>query len=146
MYDKSTDQLDQILGKASDQKELQEYLKSIGQSGDDLTIRGYFNYMIARKQLDAAEIVRASNLVPAYAYQILNGTRTKPARMKTVALCLGCRLTLPETQRALEIAGHRKLYPRDPADAIIIFNINNGNHSVYDINIQLSDAGLELVE
>jgi hypothetical protein len=146
MYDRSTDQLDQILGGASGKQELREYLESLGRSGDELTIQGYFNYVIAKKKLDAAEIIRASNLANTYAYQILNGTRKKPARMKIVALCLGCRLTLPETQRALEIAGHRKLYPRDPGDAILIFNINNGNHSVLDINLQLSEAGQELVE
>ena len=146
MYDKSTEELDEILGRASGEKGLREYLESLGKSGDDLTIQGYFNYIIAKKQLDTAEVVRASNLAAVYAYQILNGTKTHPARMKIVALCLGCRLTLPETQRALEIAGHRKLYPRDAADAVIIFNINKGNCSVDDINMQLNDRELELIE
>lgn len=146
MYDKTTEQLDRILGETSGDRGLREYLESLGKSGDDLTIQGYFNYIIAKKQLEAADVVRESNLAPAYAYQILNGTKKHPARMKIVALCLGCRMTLPETQRALEIAGLRKLYPRDAADAVIIFHINNGNCSVDDINIKLHELGLELVE
>ena len=146
MYDKSTEQLNRILGDATNEEELQKYLKELKQSGDALQIQAYFNEILAQKQLSAADVVRNSNLAPAFAYQLLNGTRTNPNRMKIIALCLGCQMTLPETQRALEIAGLRKLYPRDAADAIIIYNINKGNLSVTDINIQLDAAGLPPVE
>ena len=55
-------------------------------------------------------------------------------------------MTLKETQRALEIAGKGVLYPRDPADAIIIYNINKENWSVMDINEQLYEHGLPIIE
>lgn len=146
MYDKSTEQLNRILNQTSDEEKLQEYLKTLNQSGDSLQIRDYFNEYFAKHDLAVADVIRNSNLSTTYAYQLLNGTRKNPARRKVVALCLGCHMTLPETQRALEIAGLGPLYARDPADAIIIYNINKGNWSVTEINMQLHEKGYELVE
>jgi len=55
-------------------------------------------------------------------------------------------MTLQETQRALEIAQKGVLYPRNPADAIIMFNINNRNRSVMGINQQLYEHGFEIIQ
>ena len=55
-------------------------------------------------------------------------------------------MTLAETQRTLKIAGKGILYPRNPGDAIIIYNINKENWSVMEINEQLFAHGLPIIE
>ena len=109
-------------------------------------MKNYWDEIIAKKGLVLSEVVKNSGIKSGYAYNILGGKRDNADRIKIIGICLGCRMTLPETQRALEIAGKGILYPRDPADAIIIYNINNENWSYIDINEQLFEHGLPIIE
>ena len=146
MYDKTTRDLISTLNNAKNTAELNKYLNELKTSKDNLKLSDYFNYMIGEKKLVLADVVSRSNLDKDYAYQILNGIKQNPSRMKVIAVCIGCQLNYTETQRALKIAEKGVLYPRDAGDAIIIYNINSKNWNVTKINEQLEDAGQDLIE
>ncbi len=144
-YEKSTEELDKILSRAGREEALEEYLQNLAKADDDLILSHYLNDILAQKGRELSDVVKESELSRDYVYNIFNGSRKNPDKMKLVGICLGCHMTLKETQRALEIAQKGVLYPRNPADAIIIFNINKENWSVMDINRQLYEHGFEII-
>ena len=54
-------------------------------------------------------------------------------------LCLGAKLTLEETQRALKIYGMSPLYSRLPRDAVIIVAIESGIYEISQLNQLLAE-------
>ncbi|MGN0906385.1 MAG: hypothetical protein ACI4NM_04495, partial [Bullifex sp.] len=77
--------------------------------------------------------------------QILCGVRN-PSRDKIISLSVGASLTNDETDRCLEKAGMRALYPKDARDSLIACAINSGIDSVVELNILLSEKGLAPLE
>ncbi len=145
-YEKTTKELSEILGKAGKEAELEAYLEKLN-STRELVLQSYLNEALAEKDLKLNEVIKESGVNSSYAYQIFNGKRSNPDKKKLVAICIASHMTFAETQRALEIAGCGVLYPRDPYDSIVIFNINKENWSVMKINEQLDEHGfLPLVE
>lgn len=137
-YEKTTKELSDILGKAGKERELREYLENL-KSSREMVLSSYLNETLSAKGLVLSEVIRQSTVNPSYAYQFFNGKRKNPDKKRLIAICIACHMTLSETQRALEIAGCGILYPRDPYDAIIIYNINRENWSVMKINEQLHE-------
>lgn len=146
MYQKSTQYLNEVLGDARSKEGLQKYLDNLKKDNDDIALNDYFNFIISSKNLTIADIVKESTLNKDYAYQILNGRKVNPNRMKVLALCIGAHMNYAETQRALEIAHCGVLYPRNPADAIIIYHLNSENWSVIQINLDLEEHGFPIIE
>ena len=144
-FEKSTRELQDILNETGRKTALEQYLKDIKADGA-LVLSDYLNETIARKGLALSEAVKNSGFDKGYVYNIFGGKRSNPDRKKLIGICIGSHMTFAETQRTLEIAGKGILYPRDAADAIIIFNINKENWSVIDINEQLYEHGLALIE
>ena len=101
---------------------------------------------MAQKGLKLSDVVKNSGFGKGYVYNIFGGKRDNPDKMKLIGICIACHMTLAETQRTLKIAGKGILYPRNPGDAIIIYNINKENWSVMEINEQLFAHGLPIIE
>ena len=110
-----------------------------------LTIQAYFNEIIAKRQLKAADIIRKSGQSDNYMHQVLNGTKTKPSRDKLIALCIGAELNLEETQRALEIGKVGILYAKSKRDSVMIYAINN-KLKMRDVNGLLEKYGAATIE
>lgn len=91
------------------------------------------DYLSKNNDITPSEIILQSNLSANYVYPILNGKREHPSKYKLTALCIGARMNLKETQRALSLADCAGLHPKIPADAGIIICINNGCHSVMEV-------------
>ena len=142
----STDNLNWFLCHVRTPEDLNEYLAVIRKESAALSLNNYLNRIIHEKGLLLRNVVSESNLEQHYAYQIINGNKTNPSRIKVIALCIACHMTLAEAQHALGISQNGILYPRNPFDAIIIYNLNIGNWSVYNINEQLHAEGLMLIE
>lgn len=146
MLHKSTDDLYRTLNQIRTAEELEQYLSELKSSKKDMNLSDYLNYIISIKKLELKDVVTGSGLEPHYAYQIINGNKLNPSRVKVIAICIACHMTMLETQHALEISHNGILYPRDTADAIIIFNLNQENWSVVSINVQLNNEGLPILE
>ena len=143
---KTTDDLHRFLNQVRTPDELNEYLAAIRSEAATLSLSNYLNEIMHDKCLLLRNVVAESNLEQHYAYQIINGNKQNPSRIKVLALCIACHMTLSETQHALGISQNGILYPRSSFDAIIIYNLNIGNWSVVNINEQLHAEGLALIE
>ena len=145
-FEKTTIELQDILNKAGKEAALEQYLKDIKKSEGDLLLHDYLNEILAQKGLKLSDVVKNSGFGKGYVYNIFGGKRDNPDKMKLIGICIACHMTLAETQRTLKIAGKGILYPRNPGDAIIIYNINKENWSVMEINEQLFAHGLPIIE
>ncbi|MBR5712884.1 MAG: hypothetical protein IKX54_04740 [Lachnospiraceae bacterium] len=146
MAAQTTDDLFLSLSKIHSEEELSAFLSELRKEGHTVTLSNYLNNIMHIKGLLLRNVVSESNLEQHYAYQIINGNKQNPSRVKVLALCLACHMTLEETQHALAISQNGILYPRNSFDAIIIYNITHGNWSVYEINEQLLHEGLAIIE
>ena len=146
MSSHSTDDLYRVLNQINSPEKLNEYLASLQREEHTLSLSNYLNSSMHEKGLLLRNVVAESNLEQHYAYQIINGNKQNPSRIKVLALCIACHMTLAETQHALGISQNGILYPRVAFDAIVIYNLNIGNWSVYAINEQLHAEGLALIE
>lgn len=91
----------------------------------NMTLPKYFNKLIQDKGITSTDLVINSKLEKSYCYQILNGTKKNPSRDKILAIAIGSKFTLEETQRALKIANVGILYAKSKRDSIIIYAIEN---------------------
>lgn len=142
----STDDLNRFLRNVQTAEELSEYIDSLRRESASLTLNNYLNRIMHEKGLLLRDVVSESNLEQHYAYQIINGNKPNPSRIKVLALCIACHMSLLETQHALGISQNGTLFPLNPFDAVIIFNLNGKNWSVCNINEQLHAEGLPLIE
>ena len=137
MAAQTTDDLFLSLSKIHSEEELSAFLSELRKEGHTVTLSNYLNNIMHIKGL---------LLELHYAYQLINVNKQNPSRVKVLALCLACHMTLEETQHALAISQNGILYPRNSFDAIIIYNITHENWSVYEINEQLLHEGLAIIE
>lgn len=85
----------------------------------------YLNYLLDKKGLKRAAVIKAAGLNETFGYQIFKGER-QGSRNKMLQLALAMRLSLTETNRLLQAAHVNALYPKDRRDAIIIFCLDKG--------------------
>lgn len=85
----------------------------------------YLADLLAEHGVKRSEAIRRSSVNATFAYQIFQGTR-RPGRDTAIQLAFGIGADLPEAQRALRLAGHGPLWPRDRRDAIVISCIARG--------------------
>ncbi|MDO5541021.1 MAG: hypothetical protein Q4F83_13315 [Eubacteriales bacterium] len=100
------------------------------------------NYFFEHPDITPSIIIRDSNLSKNYVYPICSGKKN-PSKYKLAAFCIGAHMNLKETQKALSLAGCSELYPKIPADAGIIVCINRKCKNVTEVNLFLSENGVE---
>ena len=103
----------------------------------------YLIAVITRKKVSIPELIEASNINKNYCYNIINGTRKRPGRDKVLALCIGARMDIRETQEALDISMTGRLRISCKRDIFIAFALNNKVGSVIKTNILLSENDIE---
>ena len=141
MDETTTRKLEEELEKIKTDREALRFLEK---HADD-TFDSFYEYMtayIADNSLEVSDIVRRSEINKNYVYQILDGTK-RPGRDKVFALAIASGMNFNETNRALEVSGERKIYPKDERDAWIAVAINNGMQRVMEVNAFLADHGVE---
>ena len=140
MSNETTRHLEEKLKKLDAQEEVDSFIRA--NSNKDSSFSEYYSRYIGEKQIDVPEILKRSCVSRNYIYNILNGDR-EPGRDKILALCIAAGMNFAETDRALELAGERRIYPKDERDARIAVMINHGVHNVTDVNMMLDSYGLE---
>ncbi len=140
MCKETTRHLEEMLKKMRGQDEVSDFL---GKNGNTLSSFGeYYSKYISEKGIDVPDIIKKSGVSRNYIYNILNGDRA-PGRDKVLALCIAAGMSFMETDRALELAGERRIYPKDERDARIAIMINQGVQNVTDVNIMLDEYDLD---
>lgn len=137
MFSKTTDELSHEIKSATDIGDYLETNRKDSLLTDSLS--HHLNMLLSQKGLSRADVVRASSLDRAYAYQIFSGEKT-PSRDKLIALAFGLHLSEEETQRMLKLSGNRELYVRDERDALILFSIQR-ERTLMDTNELLFEHG-----
>lgn len=144
MDEKKTSELLQVLNSINNKDTLNDYINNKINSYDTLTLSDYFDAIFKEKNLKKSDVINSTNLNRTYAYQILNGTK-KASRNKILQICIGAKLNLNETQKALTLGNVGNLYAKNPRDSIIIFSLNKGI-SVLDVNDLLFQFEEEILD
>ena len=120
-------------------EELDKYLEEIRDKYPK-DFSSYIKAILDAKGMSTADMQKKSCIDRTYVYQIINGSKN-PGRDKIIAIAIACEMTLPETQRALEIAREGILYPKNRRDSLVIYAINK-KMSIMDLNALLEEYGL----
>ena len=140
MSSETTRHLEEKLKKIDRQDEVSGFIRANGNK--DGSFREFYSRYLGENRIDVPEILKRSCVSRNYIYNILNGDR-EPNRDKIFALCIAAGMTFAETDRALELGGKRRIYPKDERDARIAIMINQGVKNVEDVNMMLDSYGLE---
>ena len=135
MTDKTSDLMEK-LQSTENTSELDKYLEDIrGKYPKDLS--SYIKAILAEKGMSTADMQKKSGIDRTYIYQIMDGSKN-PGRDKIIAMAVACKMTLPECQRALEIAQEGILYAKNRRDSILIYAVNN-RLSIMETNALLEE-------
>lgn len=141
MTDKTKDLMDKLMSTDTPE-DLGNYIEDIRDKyPKDLC--SYFKTIFKEKNMSVADVQKLSGIDRNYIYQIMDGSK-HPNKDKIIAIAIACKMTLPECQRALEIADTGILYAKSRRDALIIYAINNG-FSIMDVNGLLEEYNLPLL-
>jgi len=139
MTEKTHDLMDKLTSTES-HEELDQYLEQIRDKyPKDLS--SYIKTILAEKGMSIADMQKKSCIDRTYIYQIMDGSK-KPGRDKIIAMAVACKMTLPECQRALEIAQEGILYAKSRRDSVVIYAINN-KIDIMGLNGLLEQYGLQ---
>ena len=142
-HKKSTEEL---LGTLTNSNySLDTYLNTNDEQFIVCNVARVLNQMISEKNVKRIDAIRQSDLSPNYAYQIFSGKKCNPSRDIIIALCIGVKLTLEETQKVLKECGYPMLYAKVKRDSIIIYGICH-RFSVIEVNERLADHFETLIE
>jgi len=137
--DSTTDNLMDALMSTDGEKQLDSFLKSID-GKYPVDFKTYLNQKMEEKGVDRPWLVRESRVEKSYIYKLCDGKKVNPGKDKIVMIALALRMTIKETQKALEIVGAGALYPKNQRDSILIYAIKK-KHSVSAANSLLEQYG-----
>lgn len=129
MKKKSTDELMSQLTKNTN---IDRYVKENESSFVNTPLSEMLNKIAQDKHIVKSEAFKRAEINDIYGYQLFSGNR-RPSRDKLIALCIGMKLNLEETQNILKCSEFAQLYPKLKRDSIIISGINQ-EKSVFEIN------------
>lgn len=104
----------------------------------------FMDQMIHSRKMKRKDVIARSGLGGEYAYKLLNGGKKTRERDYILALCIGARLSVRQTQHALICSGMLPLSESDMRSRVIILGIRN-RLDVYKINEHLEDQHLPLI-
>ena len=131
----TTRKLSDVLSTVRTEKNLEKFLEQETVSENYKSFLDYFRSLPQVKALSDRELIDRSGIERSYYYQIMNGRRT-PGRDKLLRLAIGAGLSVDETNRMLELAGHAPLYPKNRRDIILSVALNQ-SASVTDADLLL---------
>ncbi len=138
MVKKDTDKLLEELKSCEDFK---KFYEAHNDSIERKNLSDYLNELLTKKDLKKSDVIKASELNEVYAYQIFSGLRV-PERKKLLAIAVGMKLSLEETQELLKSAGYAQLYVKNEFDCAVIYGICK-HLTVIQINSILFENNLE---
>ena len=134
--DTSSDGLrDQIKGAKSFSEFWERHKKQIVHQ----PLSEYLCILLGEKGLKRSDVVVKTGLDKAYVYQIFAGKKN-PSRDKLLTIAFGLTFSEEETQRMLQLSGHRALWPKDERDALLLFSIQR-KMSLEDVHTELERYG-----
>lgn len=137
MEQESTSNLMNIL-KSTAEKNVEQYCRQYIDGKNYVSFSAFIDDLIAQRHLKRQDILAQADIPQKYGYKLLTGESHTTDRDKILRICIAMKLTLKETQRALNLYGMPPLYPKNKRDVILIVAINKGAGSVIDVNERLA--------
>lgn len=113
---------------------------------DEKPFAAYMRAVLKAKGIRQTEDFIRADVPEHYGYRLISEERHTKQRDVILRLCIGGRLSLEETQKALTLYGLLPLYARSPRDAVIMVAINNEMDSVHDVDGLLERHGMQPLE
>lgn len=119
---------------------IQNFLEEYGSEFLSLSFTETINNLATEKDMSIADIARNSGQGD-YVYKVFQGKR-KPSRDIILAIAIGMKLSVDETQLLLRAAKLAALDPRDRRDSVLIYGLNeqmtfsNLNELLYEMQEQ----------
>ena len=144
--EKATNELNEVL-KNTNPDNLDEYFKA---NRNELSEEKSFRYFLAdiydEKHIKRKDVYTAVGVSESYGGRILRMEGPNNAsRDLIIRFCLVGKLTLEETNRALELYKLSPLYPRDKRDACLIVAINKKIYDIADVDDLLAKENLKII-
>lgn len=143
MTKKSTDELENILGRAS-VSNIREYLTENAESlmQEERPFSVYMHRMLKEHGKSQQEAFLLADFPMRFGYKLLSEEKRTKQRDYILRICYAVGMTLDETQRALSLYGMAPLYARIPRDAVLMIAFNQHKGSVLDVNTLLAEHKL----
>ena len=106
----------------------------------------YMRALLKTKGVKQTEMFIRADIPEHYGYRIVSEERHTNQRDVILRLCIGGRLTLQQTQKALKLYGLSPLYARIPRDAVIMVALNSGMDDVHEVDSLLEEHGERALE
>lgn len=139
MDEETTSRLEETLRELSDDDKAADFLKE-HQGTQWSSFSDYYMRYLGESNVEVAAVVRDAGFGD-YAYQIINGRKKPVNRDHVIALCAAAGMSVKETDRALRLAGHNPLSPKDERDVRIVVCINKGMTKAMEIDTELDRFG-----
>ena len=138
MYEKSTDELENILEKTRPER-FGEFLKENGAeiAGMEKSFAEYFKEKAKEHGFLLQDVFLRGDIPEKYGYKLISGEKHTNQRDTILRMCYGAELTLEETQHTLKLYGMPVLYARIPRDAFLMSCFNNKPDNIIDVNLLL---------
>ncbi len=136
-------ELNLALKQIRESKDEEEFISKYVLNSSNVKFHEYLQDYIVQKDISMASVMNNSRLNKNYGYNIVNGTRKNPGRDKVLALCIGAEMSFDDVQKALKLANHPLLNPRNERDVRIAVAINNRTRDVIKVNLKLEEHNLE---
>lgn len=143
MRKKSTEELEEILGKTSTGN-IEEYLSKNEKEliAAEKPFSAYMREMIREHGKTQQEVFLQADLPERFGYKIISEEKHTKQRDYLLRICYAAGMSLEETQRALTLYGMAPLYARIPRDAVLMIAFNQHTGSVLDVNALLASHKL----
>lgn len=126
------------------EKQLDSYIESIKENNPE-DFKTYIKGIMDREGVDRSTLYRMAMIERTYIYQLLDGTKCHPSKDKVLLIAIALRMSLKETQRALQLANAPILYAKNARDSILIFAINK-RLSIASTNAMLAERNEKELE
>lgn len=141
MKEETTSRLEQSLRELNNNDDATKFIGD-HKGTEYSSFSDYYQKYIGSSGKEMSEIVSDAGF-GEYAYQIMRGIKKPTNRDRVIALCIAAGMSVKETDRALRLADHYPLSPKDERDVRIVVCINNGMTRVMDVDLELDRFGIE---
>ena len=139
--EETTSRLEQTLREISDDDTASKFIREHAENRIDSFSDFILEYM-GRHDLALKEVVNGAGF-GEYAYHYIDGTKKPANRDRVIYLCIASGMSVKETDRALSLAGHYPLSPKDERDVRIVVCINKCIKNVTEVDLELDRFNLQ---
>lgn len=129
---KTTSELEKLLKSTAPEQFLSENQEELLQEERPFT--SFMRQVFERRGVKQQELFMRIGFAQSLGYKLISGEKRTRQRDYILRICIGAQLSLPETQRALQLYRMNPLYARMPRDAVLISAIQTGRGSIEAVN------------